>query len=189
MDRVSRPLVAIATLLAIGRLIPEARAANLEQAWGVALRANQGLRSQQFAGGGIFNYLGNFNSPVYGPLAVSAVTVSNSLLDPDQAQGGGGGNGEGGGIANVFDAETTVDSTAITRNAAIGGGAGAGLGGGAYNDATSTLALSGTVVLLNQAEGSTGIGGGVYTLGTYIADSSTVVKHNHATSGGGNVGP
>jgi hypothetical protein len=84
---------------------------------------------------------------------------------------------------------TTVDSTAITLNAAIGGGAGAGLGGGAYNDASSSLALTGTVVLLNQAEGSIGIGGGVYTLGTFTEVGSTVVKHNHASTGGDDVGP
>jgi outer membrane protein TolC len=48
MDRVSRAGVAIAALLALAWPIPEARAENLEQAWGVALRVNQGLQSQQF---------------------------------------------------------------------------------------------------------------------------------------------
>ena len=91
------------------------------------------------AGGGIFNYLGNYNSSGYGLLDASVVTVSGCTIDHNQAQGGGGGNGEGGGIANVLDATTTVASSIITQNEADGDGGGAGLGGGAYNDATSTL--------------------------------------------------
>ena len=108
------------------------------------------------------------------------VTVSDCLIDHNQAQGGGGGNGEGGGIANLLDAITTVSSSMLTMNLAIGSG-GAGLGGGAYNDATSTLVLSDSAVIQNQANGSPGIGGGIYNLGT-LSMLATYLKHNHAST-------
>jgi hypothetical protein len=92
------------------------------------------------AGGGIFDYLGDFNSSGNGQLNASVVTVTNSTLDQNQAQGGGG-NGLGGGIANLLSAATTLDSSYLTNNLAIGT-SGAGLGGGAYNDVTSTLNLT-----------------------------------------------
>jgi hypothetical protein len=65
------------------------------------------------AGGAIFNFLSKFNSSAYGSLGVSAVTVSDSLIDHNLAQGDGGGNGEGGGIANLLSATTTVDSSSL----------------------------------------------------------------------------
>ena len=80
------------------------------------------------SGGGIFNYLGNFNSPYYGSLTISLVNVSDSLLTQNLAQGGGGGIGEGGGIANMVAADTTVSSSTISQNRAVGVGGG-GLGG------------------------------------------------------------
>ena len=75
-----------------------------------------------------------------------------------------------------------------TLNEADGGLAGSGLGGGAYNDATSTLALTKSLVTLNLAEGATGIGGGVYNLGTFTFDE-TVIRFNHASTSGDNIGP
>lgn len=138
-------------------------------------------------GGGLFNFLGNYNSPGYGDLTASVITVSGCTIDQNQAQGDGGGNGEGGGIANVLDATTMVANSFIILNQADGDG-GAGLGGGAYNDATSSLALTGSVVTLNQADGSPGIGGGIYTLGTFTFDASTVIRFNHASTSGDNIG-
>jgi hypothetical protein len=41
----------------------------------------------------------------------------------------------------------------------------------------------------NLAVGATGIGGGVYTVGTFTEDPLTVVLFNHASSSGNNVGP
>jgi hypothetical protein len=38
------------------------------------------------------------------------------------------------------------------------------------------------VVALNEATGATGIGGGVYNLGTFTADSATVIAGNHAST-------
>jgi hypothetical protein len=140
------------------------------------------------AGGAIFNYLGDYNSSGLGQLNASVVTISNSLIDHNQAHGNGGGNGEGGGIANVFAATTMVAYSTITQNLAIGGG-GAGLGGGAYNDATSSLALTEVVVTQNQANGSPGIGGGVFAMGMFTFDASTVIEDNHASTSGDNIGP
>ena len=41
----------------------------------------------------------------------------------------------------------------------------------------------------NQAAGTPGLGGGIYNVGTFSFDSLTVIKHNHASTGGDNVGP
>ena len=142
------------------------------------------------AGGGIFNWLGNYNSSSFGMLLnPSVVTVTNSTLDHNQAQGGGGGNGLGGGIANLLSATTTVDSSCLTHNHANGDGGGAGLGGGAYNDATSSLTLTTSSVTGNHANGKPGIGGGIYNLGTFTFDAFTVIAFNHASTSGDNIGP
>jgi hypothetical protein len=140
------------------------------------------------AGGGIFNWLGNYDSPTFGQLNPSVATVTNSTLDQNLAQGGGGGNGEGGGIANLLSATTTVATSFLTLNQANGDGGGAGLGGGAYNDATSTLALTKSLVTGNHANGKPGIGGGVYNLGTFNFDVLTIIAFNHASTSGDNVG-
>lgn len=88
----------------------------------------------------------------------------------------------------MLDATTSVAGSIVTQNRANGGGR-PGLGGGAYNDATSTLALTDSLVTENDANGSPGIGGGIYTLGTFSYDSSTVIKDNHASTSGDNIGP
>ncbi len=77
----------------------------------------------------------------------------------------------------------------ITQNEANGGAGGAGLGGGAYNDATSSLALTTSWVTQNQANGTPGIGGGIYTIGTFSVNSFTVIEDNHASTSGNNIGP
>ena len=71
----------------------------------------------------------------------------------------------------------------------FGGGGGAGLGGGAFNDATSTLKLTASSVTRNHANGSPGIGGGIYNLGTFSFDAFTVIKDNHASTSGDDIGP
>jgi hypothetical protein len=90
----------------------------------------------------------------------------------------------------VLSAATTVAGSTITQNQADGSaGGGAGLGGGAYNDATSTLALTACFITDNEADGTPGIGGGIYTVGTFILDALTVIKDNHASTSGDNIGP
>jgi hypothetical protein len=146
------------------------------------------------AGGAIFNYLGNYISPDvdFGPLGPSIVTVSDCLIDLNQAQGGGGGNagdGFGGGIAKMFSATTAVTGSVLILNEANGTDGGAGLGGGAYNDADSTLTLTNSLVTLNRARGARGIGGGIYTVGTFTFDAQTVIFFNQASTSGNNIGP
>jgi hypothetical protein len=63
------------------------------------------------------------------------------------------------------------------------------LGGGIFNAATASLSLSSCQVILNQADGSPGIGGGVYTLGTFTYDPTTSILFNHASTSGNNIGP
>jgi hypothetical protein len=45
------------------------------------------------------------------------------------------------------------------------------------------------LVTLNNASGAVGIGGGVYTLGTFTYDSQTFIIFNFATTSGDNIGP
>jgi predicted outer membrane repeat protein len=44
-------------------------------------------------------------------------------------------------------------------------------------------------VTQNQANGSPGIGGGIYTVGTFIVDPFTIITDNHASTSGDNIGP
>ncbi len=141
------------------------------------------------AGGGIFNALGKYNSSGYGPLDASVVTVSDCLINQNEAHGAGVSNGEGGGIANLLSSTATVTGSALIQNEAFGAGGGAGVGGGAFNDATSTLALTACLVAQNQAEGAPGIGGGIYTTGTFSDDVLTVIVDNHASTRDNNIGP
>lgn len=113
--------------------------------------------------------------------------MTSSTLSRDQANGSGA-NAEGGGIANVSSAMTTVSSGILILNEANGGGA-AGLGGGAYNDSSSTLAFTQSLVTQNQADGGPGIGGGIYSLGTFTFDANTFIVFNHASTSGDNIGP
>ena len=64
-----------------------------------------------------------------------------------------------------------------------------GVGGGILNDATSRLPLSDTSITLNQAAGVAGIGGGVYVLGTFTYDVTTIINHNKARSLDNNIAP
>ena len=44
-------------------------------------------------------------------------------------------------------------------------------------------------VTQNQADRTPGIGGGIYTVGTFNVDTVTVIKDNHASTSGDNIGP
>jgi hypothetical protein len=115
------------------------------------------------------------------------------IFSGNSAVGGNGGTGAfvgeaNGGALSVF-GSVSISGSILTLNEANGGATGAGLGGGAFNDATSSLALTKTLVTLNQADGSPGIGGGVYTLGMFAYDAQTLIILNHASTGGDNIGP
>jgi hypothetical protein len=120
--------------------------------------------------------------------ATTTVQLSSSLTG-NQANGGAGGAGLGGGIFNGFVSQATIASSSVTKNQANGGSGGAGLGGGIYNDASSTLTLTASSVTRNQANGSPGIGGGIYNLGKFSFDALTVIKDNHASTSGDDIGP
>jgi hypothetical protein len=85
------------------------------------------------------------------------MTVSDSTLAHNQAQGGAGGNGLGGGLFNGLGSPdevptATFSNTNVTANQALGGAAGAGIGGGIYN--TGTVYVHKVVVAGNKASTS-----------------------------------
>jgi hypothetical protein len=45
------------------------------------------------------------------------------------------------------------------------------------------------LVTQNHANGHPGIGGAVYTVGTFSADVLSVIKQNHASTRGDDIGP
>jgi hypothetical protein len=51
------------------------------------------------------------------------------------------------------------------------------------------LTLTNSSVTGNHANGSPGIGGGVYNLGTFTFDVFTVITKNHASTSGDDIGP
>jgi hypothetical protein len=78
------------------------------------------------------------------------------------------------------------------------GGGGNGLCGGIYIASGGTVSLTGRTVTYNRAQGGEGkdggsdgqgVGGGVYTLGTFTYDVTTVIAHNHASTGHDDIGP
>ena len=73
--------------------------------------------------------MGNLGSPYGGS---GSVTISNSIVTKNLAQGGKGG---------------------------AGADAGDGFGGGLFSDTTSTVALTGTTITKNKAKGGQGEGG------------------------------
>jgi hypothetical protein len=46
-----------------------------------------------------------------------------------------------------------------------------------------------SLVTLNQANGSPGLGGGVYSPVAFTHDALTIILFNHASTGDNNVGP
>lgn len=138
-------------------------------------------------GGGIA--VGSLASPFAAP---GAVTISDSQLRDNVAQGGAGfgdgngGAGQGGGLANVFGGNTLLQDSVVNRNQAIGGQGGTsgnggdGQGGGVYNASGATLELARDLILRNLATGGDagtggsadgeGYGGGVFNDGNLTLD-------------------
>jgi hypothetical protein len=113
-----------------------------------------------------------------GGVAISAagptLTITAGIIDNNQAQGGGGdnsgppsngGDGQGGGVYNIAGSKMTVTAGKITANWATGG---KGKHGGSDGQ---------------------GIGGGLYLLGTFTVDPTTVISKNHASTSNDNVHP
>jgi hypothetical protein len=132
---------------------------------------------------------------------IDSTVEHNIALGGPGGSGGNGGEGEGGGLTSTAGAILTVIDTTVAHNHAQGGEGikgGNGFGGGLYNYTASPLNLQGAIVNYNLAIGGEaeeggsdgqGIGGGVYHLGPYSADSATVITKNQATTSDNNVGP
>jgi hypothetical protein len=68
----------------------------------------------------------------------------------------------------------------------VGNGTGLGRGAGGV-----TVTVTASTIIDNRADGGAGgdggadgqgVGGGVYTLGTFLVDALTVIRHNHAST-------
>ena len=146
------------------------------------------------AGGGIV--IASFYQPVSASVRDCAI-IDNSAIGGQAGAGGNGGDAWGGGIAVTAGASLTVIGSIIDHNQAQGGAAdtsglssqgGNGLGGGLYNGTGSTLTISASTITDNEAHASqghnggsdgTGVGGGIYSLGS-LSYLDTIIEHNHA---------
>jgi len=170
----------------------------------ISLNTVQGGATGGAEGGGIYNTGGSLtvtncqfgdNQALGGPgngqgggIAVdgASLTIIHSTLNGNMAQGG---NGQGGGIFNGQSSTVTLSNTIISLNQALGGTSGNGEGGGIYNSGTSTLTCTSCSIMGNSALGSTGLGGGIYNLGTLIFDSATAITNNQASTSNPNIFP
>ncbi|HEV8058867.1 MAG TPA: hypothetical protein VGP68_03290 [Gemmataceae bacterium] len=136
-----------------------------------------------------------------------SLSLNGSALLGNSAQGGAGGaggiggNGEGGGVFVGPGGTATINQTTLFANLALGGdglSGGDGLGGGCYVASGASLSVTDSAILLNLAHGGDGkhsgsdgegIGGGVYTVGTFTYDALTFIVFNLASSHGNNIGP
>jgi hypothetical protein len=156
-------------------------------------------------GGAVYNALVNG----FGQFSeVAALTIGQSTIAQEQAVGGAGGSaavgghggdGEGGGFfesLNGFAGSATLSvSASAVRASAANGGTGAtgdnGFGGGIFLDTGATATALSREILNNQADGGIaapggvdgqGVGGGVYNLGAFFLDASSMIADNHASS-------
>ena len=156
-------------------------------------------------GGGISAGFEAFLIPIFAPDG-STLSLSASTLWGNRAVGGAGGpsgfggDALGGGIAVVGEDTATVDSSSLNLDAAKGGpgvSGGDGLGGGIYVDAGSGAGVTRSMITGNQASGGPetggsagqGIGGGVYYLGTFTFDGTTVIHMNRASTSNNDIFP
>jgi hypothetical protein len=122
------------------------------------------------------------------------VAMTDVLFSDNRAQGGAGaasgGIGAGGALAcGLFKNDgafgpsiATLNNVIVSDNQAQGGPHAAGLGGGLFVGPAGTLTLTNSQVKKNHADGQPGIGGGVYSLGTFSFDAATDVSNNHAST-------
>ena len=96
------------------------------------------------------------------------MNISTSDISHNQADGGAGhdgGNGFGGGVCVAAAGTVNVSASDISHNRADGG-EGDQHGRGRHHGSADGL----------------GVGGGVYNLGTFLADAATVIRHNRAAT-------
>jgi hypothetical protein len=130
---------------------------------------------------------------------LSSLTLSGSTLSQNQAVGGSSGpgatagDGWGGGLS-VLAGTADVSGSTLEKNLALGGDGGIGgngLGGGIFVESDASVSLTSSIVTQNHANGGSGtggggdgqgVGGGVYSLGVFAFDPTTVIKKNHAST-------
>ena len=156
-------------------------------------------------GGGVSVGFGGYVTTLLGPDA-STLSLTGSTLWGNRAVGGAGGpSGFGGdalgaGIAVVGETAASVDGCKLSLGAAAGGSGvsgGNGFGGGFYVDTGSSADVTGSMVTGNQANGGAetggsvgqGIGGGVYYLGTFTFDGTTIIRMNRASTSNNDIFP
>ena len=140
------------------------------------------------------------------PPDLSSLTLSGSTFDHNQAIGGASdtganaGDGWGGGLSVLAGTASVSDST-FDKNLALGGDGGVGgngFGGGLFVGTDASVSLTGSTITKNHANGGSGsgggsdgegIGGGVYSLGTFTFDATTTIKKNHASTSNDDIFP
>lgn len=126
-----------------------------------------------------------------GAIYISGATVmlAGVVLTRNQAIDSLGSTAEGGAIALVGGASVSASDLTAKHNRARTDSNGAASGGGFFVDPVSSLSLTDSLVTLNEALGNPGVGGGVYTVGTFTRDVSTSITGNTASTSGNDVGP
>lgn len=119
----------------------------------------------------------------------ASLTLAGVVLSRNRAIDSVGATAEGGAVAIVGNGAVSASDLTVQRNRALSSAGGAALGGGLFVDATSSLSLADSLVTLNDALGSPGIGGGVYTVGTFSFDALTTITGNTASMSGNDIGP
>ena len=150
-------------------------------------------------GGGIALGGVSFLIPQFSPDG-SSLTLGETTLSANQAYGGAGsnggvgGDGSGGGLAVAGQDTAAVAASVFAGNLVQGGGGssgGNGFGGGLYIDTGSSASFTRSTITGNQAKSGAGsggesagqgIGGGVYSLGTFTSDKATTIRKNHAST-------
>jgi len=144
-------------------------------------------------GGGIANS---------GPSSFSGSWVLNNNAQGGNAGAGGtGGGGLGGGIFNGSGGAVTLqDGSLLASNFALGGNcavpgcgtsapAGNAFGGGLYGATNSVSTIGVARIVGNRAIGTTGIGGGIYALGTLTLSPAAIIVGNFASTADPNIFP
>lgn len=119
----------------------------------------------------------------------ATLTLAEVVLSRNRAIDSVDGTAEGGAVAIVGNGAVNASDVTVQRNRALSSSGGAALGGGLFVDGTSSLSWSDSLVTLNDALGAPGIGGGVYTLGTFSFDAATTITGNTASTSGNDIGP
>ncbi len=108
--------------------------------------------------------------------AGGTLTITNCIIDGNNAANGGGLNNASAGSPAV-PGTLTIDNCVISNNIATGSG------GAMQNFSTSTVSISNTTISVNAAQGTTGGGGGQYNGG--VRFTNVTFANNTAPSGGG----